>query len=52
MKSYCLKCKKGTENIDPKISSSSNGGVMILSKCSICNSKKLRFLKIKKQKDC
>ena len=45
MKLYCLKCKKDTKNIDPKISGSSNGRVMILSKCAICNSKKSRFIK-------
>ena len=45
MKSNCLKCRKDTENIDPKISSSSNGRAMILSKCTICGSKKLRFIK-------
>ena len=45
MESYCLKCKKDTVTIDPKVSSSSNGRVMILSKCAICGSKKLRFIK-------
>ena len=45
MKSYCLKCRKDTENIDPKVSSSSNGRAMILSKCAICGSKKSRFIK-------
>ena len=45
MKSNCLKCRKDTENIDPKISSSSNGRAMILSKCAICGSKKWRFIK-------
>ena len=45
MKSYCLKCRKNTENIDPKVSASSNGRVMILSKCAICGSKKSRFIK-------
>ena len=39
--SYCLKCKKNTENINPQVSSTSNGRVMILSKCAICN----RFIK-------
>ena len=51
MESYCLKCKKNTENIDPKVSSTSNGKVMILSKCAICNSRKSRYIKIKKQKN-
>ena len=45
MKTYCLKCRKDTENIDPKISSSSNGRAMILSKCAICDSKRSRFIK-------
>ena len=45
MESYCLKCKKNTENIDPEVSSTSNGRVMILSKCAICGSKKSRFIK-------
>ena len=45
MKSYCLKCRKDTENKDPEISSTSNGRAMILSKCAICGSKKSRFIK-------
>ena len=44
MKSYCLKCRKDTENINPEVSSS-NGRAMILSKCAICGSKKSRFIK-------
>ena len=43
--SYCLKCKKNTENIDPKLLSTGNGTAMIFSKCAICGSKKLRFIK-------
>ena len=45
MKSYCLKCRKNTENINPKISKTSNGRTMVLSKCAICGSKKSRFIK-------
>ena len=45
MESYCLKFKKNTENIDRKISSTSNGWAMILSKCEICGSKKPIFIK-------
>ena len=44
MESYCLKCKKYTENINLQVSSTSNGKVMILSKCAICNSKKSKFI--------
>ena len=45
MESYCLKCKRYTENIDLKVSSSINGKTMILSKCAVCSSKKSRFIK-------
>ena len=44
MKSYCLKYRKDTENINPKISKTSNGRTMVLSKCAICDSKKSRFI--------
>ena len=45
MESYCLKCKKNTKNINPQVSSTSNGKIMILSKCAICGSKKSKFIK-------
>ena len=45
MESYCLKCKKYTKNINPQVSSTSNGELMVLSKCAICNSKKSKFIK-------
>ena len=45
MESYCLKCRKNTENINPEVLSTSNGRVMILSKCAICGSKKSRYIK-------
>ena len=45
MESYCIKCKKYTKNINPQVSSTSNGKLMILSKCAICGSKKSKFIK-------
>ena len=45
MESYCLKYKKYTNNINPQVSSTSNGKMMILSKCAICGSKKSKFFK-------
>ena len=50
MNSYCLKCRKDTENIDSKVSSTRNCRTMILSKCAICGSKKSRFIKNQKAK--
>ena len=43
--SYCLKCRKNIESINPKISKTTNGKTMILSKCAICSSKKSKFIK-------
>ena len=45
MESYCLKCRKYTKNIDPQVSSTSNGKMMILSKYATYNSKNSRFIK-------
>ena len=50
MKSYCLKCRKNTENINPRVSKTSNGKTMLLSKCAISGSKKSRFIKNQEQK--
>ena len=45
MLSYCSKYKKNTDSINPKFSTTSNGKTMILSKCTICGSKKSKFVK-------
>ena len=45
MKSYCLKCRKNTENINLRVSKTNNGRTMVLSKCAICDSKKSTFVK-------
>ena len=45
MLSYCLKCKKNTESINPRVSKTSDGKTMILSKCAICGNKKSKFVK-------
>ena len=45
MKCYCLKCRRNTENINLKVSSTSNGKAMLLSKCAMCGGKKSRFIK-------
>ena len=50
MKSCCLKCKKDTENINPRVSNTSNGKTVLLSKCTKCGSKKSRFIKSQEAK--
>ena len=43
--SHYLKCIKNTKSINPKVSKTSTGRTMVLSKCTICSSKKSRFIK-------
>ena len=38
-------CKKHTKNINPQLSSTTNGETMILSKCAIRGSNKSKFIK-------
>ena len=45
MLSYCLKCKKNTENINPRVSKTTNGKTMMLSKCAISGIEKSKFIK-------
>ena len=45
MKTYCLKCKKDTDNIDPKMFRTKNNRLLMQSICSVCNNKKSRFVK-------
>ena len=45
MKSYGLGCRKNTENINSKVSKTTNNRTMIFSKCAICGNKKSRFIK-------
>ena len=44
MNTYCLSCKKYTGNINPKVIKTKNNRKMMLSRCSICNNKKPRFV--------
>ena len=45
---YCLVCKKHTENTNPKIVRNRQNRLMIQSNCAICGSKKSRFIKEQK----
>ena len=44
MNTYCLSSKKDTKNIDSKVIKSKNNRKMMLSRCSICNTKMSTFL--------
>ena len=45
---YCLVCKKYTENTNPKIVRNRQNRLMIQSNYEICGSKKSRFIKEQK----
>ena len=45
MNTYCIKCKKDTENIDPKIVRTKNNRLLMQSQCTDCRNKKSWFIK-------
>ena len=51
MLSYCFKCRKNTGSKNPKFRRTRNERIMLLSKCSVCNSKKSKFIKKQKAKE-
>ena len=44
MNTYCVKCKKDTENIDPKIFRTKNTRLIMQAKCPVYKIKKSRFM--------
>ena len=44
MKTYCIVCKKDTENKNPKVFKTENGRWILKSTCSVCKNQKRRFL--------
>ena len=45
MKTYCVKCRKDTETIDPKKIRTKNNRLIMQSKCLVWGIKKSRFVK-------
>ena len=45
MNTYCVKCRKDTANIDPKIVRTKNNRLVMQSNCSVCGIKKSKFIK-------
>ena len=45
MLSYCLKCRKNTESKNPKAVRTEIRRMKLLSKCAVCDSKKLKLIK-------
>ncbi len=45
LSTYCVKCRKNTLMIDPKVEKTKNGRLMLVGKCGVCGTKKTRFIK-------
>ena len=45
MKIYCVKCRRDTEDIDPKMIRKKNNRWIMQSKCPVCGIRKSRFVK-------
>ena len=45
MKTYCVKHRKDTGNIEPKMVRTKNNRLVMQSKCTVCGIKKPRFVK-------
>ena len=45
MQTYCVECRKNTENLDSTIFKTKNGRLIMQSKCPVCGIKKSRFVK-------
>ena len=44
MLTYCLKYRKNKESKTPKVAKTKNGRTMLLSKLTVCDSKKSKFI--------
>ena len=49
MNTYCVKCKRDTENINPKLFRTKNR-IIMQSKCPVCRKKESRFVKAQEAK--
>ena len=45
-----MKCRKDTENVDPKMVRTKNNRLVMQSRCSVCGIKKSRFVKEREAK--
>ena len=45
MKTHCVKCRRDTENTDPKMFRTKNNRLTMQSRCPVCGIKKSRFIK-------
>ena len=45
MQTYCVSCRKNTDNVNSKMVKTKNGRLQLKSRGSVCGNKKYRFVK-------
>ena len=50
METYCVKCRRNTNNLNSKIFETKNGRLNMQSKCDDCGIKKSRFVNEQEEK--
>ena len=50
METYCVSCKKNTENENSNVRKTKQNRLMLLSNCAVCGKKKSTFIKSKELK--
>ena len=45
-----MKCRKNTKSKDPKVLKTKTRGIILLSKCAVCESKKPKCIKVQEAK--
>ena len=45
MLGYCMKCRERADNKNPRVAKTTKGKIIILIKCAVYDTKKLRFIK-------
>ena len=52
MNTYCVKCKRDTENLNSETFRTKNNRLIIQSKCSVCGIKKIKICEKTRSKGC
>jgi hypothetical protein len=45
MSSYCVRCKRKTPDVNPRVVTTKNGKKLMKSTCGVCGAKKSSFMK-------
>ena len=49
--SYCLRCRRNTENVNPQLTKTRNNRNLLTSNCHVCGVQKYKFVSLQDAKD-